>query len=125
MTREEKNAYQREWARKNKDKIREYHRNYYATHKEALIQASKKFRENNPNWSKEYYEKNKKEIYERQSVYRKQHSRAISLSVMKSKRNRVAKLREQGVKNAWGVVNYHQEPRYKKDMAKEDYLINE
>ena len=82
----QRNSYKK-YCENNKEKVKQIHHEYYLKHKEYLHQK-------NLEWIK-----NNKE-------------RFIN-SVNKSRRKRVEKLREQGVKNAWAVVNYHQEPKYK------------
>lgn len=55
MTREEKNAYQREWNKKNKDKKRENDRQYRENHKEEIKESHSKWREKNREYLREYY----------------------------------------------------------------------
>ena len=56
----ERNKYQKEWAKRNKEKLLKNNRNYKNKHKEEL--RIKK---------KEYYEKNKDKILEQQKEYRR------------------------------------------------------
>lgn len=59
MTREEKNAYQKQWRLKNKEKLKEINKRYRETHKEQAKEIHKKWRENN----REYINKKARENY--------------------------------------------------------------
>lgn len=77
MTREEKNAYQKQWRLKNKDKLKEINKRYRESHKEQAKEIHKKWRENN----REYINKKAREKYKKNPLmyknihnkYRKTH----------------------------------------------------
>lgn len=73
MTREEKNAYQREWNKKNKDKKKAQNKKYRETHKEQIKECHKKWREKNRDKinekSREKYKENPNLFYERKKRY--------------------------------------------------------
>ena len=77
---------------------------YYEKNKEQIKQTTHNL-----------YEKNKEHHYEKMSEWRKNNKKHFCELVMKSKRRKVEKLRDQGIKNPWEVVNYGKEPRYIKE----------
>lgn len=93
-----------------------YNKEYYQTHKEQCKGYSKKWKQNNLEHCKqiahEYYEKNKEELYIKQREYQKKNKERFSELCQNSRRRRVEKLREQGVKNAWAVVTKGDKPKY-------------
>lgn len=93
-----------------------YSKEYYQKNKEKFRNWSKKWRENNLDrcneYAREYYQKNKEEIYVKQREYQKKNKERFSELCQNSRRRRVSRLREQGVKNAWAVVTKGEEPRY-------------
>lgn len=74
MTREEKNAYQREWNRKNKDKRREQNKKYREEHKEEIKEAHKRWREKH---RKEINEKARKKYHLNPEPYKKSKKRYV------------------------------------------------
>lgn len=59
MTREEKNAYQKQWRLKNKEKLKDINKRYRESHKEQAKEIHKKWREKN----REYINKKTRENY--------------------------------------------------------------
>lgn len=89
MTREQKNAYQREWNRKNKDKKRALDKKYRETHKEQIKEISKTWREKNREHLnetiRENYKNNPEKFKARQDRYRKLHAEEIKIKNKKYK----------------------------------------
>lgn len=96
-----------------KEERKEYNKKYYEENKDKRNVYIKNFKEKNPGYSKEYYEKHKDKIYEYQVKYRKKNSKKFAQLVLESKKRKVEQLRSQGCKNAWMVVNFNREPKYK------------
>lgn len=84
---EQEKANNKKWYKDNIEKVKENHHNYYIKNKEKLLENNKIWQENN----KEKYIK----------------------SISQSRKKRVEKLREQGVSNAWDVVNFGKKSKYK------------
>lgn len=96
--------------------IKEYRKRYYQSHKEELNENIKRFMKEHPEWSKEYYQKNKEKMNEYTKKWinkSEENKKRFSKSCAESRKRRVAKLREQGCTNAWCVVQYKAEPKYK------------
>lgn len=93
-----------------------YSKEYYQTHKEQYREYSRKWREENPEKFKKarqkWYQENKEEIYRKQREYQKAHKEHFSKLCQNSRRKKVEKLRQEGVKNAWAVVVKGEEPKY-------------
>lgn len=102
MTEEQKKKkaeYMRKWAQENKDRLKEYYK------KRSKTPEFKEYR-------KKYYEEHKEKIYASQTKYRHKNSKAISEMVYACKKRKADLLKEQGIYNAWEVINYNKEPRY-------------
>lgn len=93
-----------------------YSKEYYENHREQYKEYNRKWREKNKEYCKkhahEYYEENKEEVYRKQREYQKANKKRFSELCQNSRKRKVEKLREQGIKNAWGVVARGEEPRY-------------
>ena len=95
---------------------KEYMRKYYQEHKEELNKKRKEWKNKNPEWSKEYYQKNKDKFneYTKNWINKSEENKKRFInSCNESRRKRVERLREQGCKNAWSVVNCKATPKYK------------
>lgn len=92
-----KSDYMKEYMQKNQEQLNEYRKNYAKEHKEVR---------------QKYYQEHKADIYANQTEYRHKNSKKVSQMVYACRKRRYEKLKEQGVCNAWGVLNYGQEPRY-------------
>jgi hypothetical protein len=81
MTREDKNAYQREWVKKNKDKKRESDRRYRESHREQIKKMHSDWRERNREHvnekSRENYYKNPEAHKKRVERYKESHKEQI------------------------------------------------
>lgn len=77
MTREEKNAYQREWVKRNKDKKKIQDKKYREANREKIREIHRKWREKNREHirekARENYYKNPQAQKERQDRYRASH----------------------------------------------------
>ena len=92
----DKKAYMKKWQQENKEKVNAYARNYYCKNKEKVKEKIKGWRENNLDKVKEYNKKG----YEK---FIKTHN--WNKYVNERRKARVQRLREQGVKNPWAVIN--------------------
>lgn len=88
--------YHKKWQQENKDKVNSYSRNYYHRHKEKVKEIQNKWRKNNPDKAK---------ANDKRSHQRFIETHNWSEYVTERKKARVEKLREQGVKNPWSVLN--------------------
>ena len=118
MTEEEKRERKKIACKKWREKNPNYHIEYYKKNKDRVAEYQKKYHEEHydADARKKYYEEHKEEIYKQQTEYRHKNSKKVSQMVLNCKRRKVAKLREQGIKNAWAVVNYKSEPKYYKKI---------
>lgn len=93
-----------------------YSKEYYQKHKEQYKENNKKWIEKNREKFKEsqkkWYQENKEEIYRKQREYQKANKKRFSELCQNSRRRKVQRLREQGVKNAWAVVVKGEDPKY-------------
>lgn len=117
MTKEERKEYIKVWKEKNPDKVKAARKRYYEKHKEQYKEYQKRWNDKNPDKVKEirhnYYVNNKDKCFEQNREWIENNKKRFAELVCKSRRKRVDKLREQGIKNAWDVVNYGKEPKYK------------
>ena len=60
-----------------------------------------------------YYLNHKEKIKENNNKWRANNKKKVVELVAKSRRKRIDRLRAEGVVNAWSVVNYGKEPKYK------------
>ena len=95
-------AYDKEYYQKNKEKELEKNKEYKIEHKDFYKEYYKK-----------YYQKHKKEMTENSKRWGENNKEKKYQIIQKSRRKRVEKLREQGITNAWNVVLYGKEPKYK------------
>lgn len=95
-------SYWKEYYQKNKEKLREKYRKYYYEHPEKIAEYQKRYREKNRDKLNKY-------ILDWKEKNRGRYMKDIKIA----RRKKVDKLREQGVINAWNVVNYGKEPKYK------------
>lgn len=112
MTREEKNAYQREWNRKNRDKKRLLDQKYRAEHKEEIKEIHRKWREKNRDHinelnrkkykenpqafaerNKKYIETHQEKVQERMKKYRETHKKEKYEYEMKRRSNPLNRLK--------------------------------
>lgn len=84
MTREEKNAYQREWVRRNKEKKKEQDRKYRETHKDEIKAYHKEWRDKNRErlneQQREKYQENPLAFKERKDRYVQSHLEQVKES---------------------------------------------
>lgn len=74
---------------------------------------NKELKENRKKYYQDYYKNNKDKYLENAQKWQKNNKDKYLKSIQKSRRKRVEKLREQGITNAWNVVLYGKEPKYK------------
>lgn len=89
-------AYTKKWKQENKDKVKEYNKRYYHKNKLEIDKAKKEWRENNAEKVKEYNRKSHQKFTET-------HNWAKYCD--KRRKARAERLRAQGVKNPWSVIN--------------------
>lgn len=70
LCKECKSEYDKEYRRKNKERIAEYHKQYAIKNKEKIKSYNKEYREKNIDKLKQYYEENKERISEYNKQYR-------------------------------------------------------
>ena len=95
---------------------KEYMRKYYQEHKEEITKRRKEWAKEHPEWSKEYYQKNKDKFnkYTKNWINKSEENKKRFInSCNESRRRRAERLREQGCKNVWSVINHKAEPKYK------------
>ena len=84
MTREEKNAYQREWTKKNRDKKREQDRKYREANREKVRATHKAWRDKNQErineQQREKYKENPQVFSDRAKRYRETHKEQVKES---------------------------------------------
>lgn len=114
-----------------KEKINEYHREYYAKHKEKIKEQRKKYYQNNKEMhlakSKKWKDNNKEKVREYSREYMKQHPEIGKKCSdnFKAKHNwyeyckearkrRAERLKAQGITNPYAVIN-GAEPKYKEN----------
>lgn len=98
MTREEKNEYQRNWNKKNKDKKREHDRKYREKNKEHIKEITKIWRENNKEHInktiRQNYKKKPEKFKARTKKYKDLHEEQIKLRNQEYKRKNKEKIRD-------------------------------
>ena len=98
MTREEKNAYQREWAKRNKDKIAEQNKKYREANKEKIRAGHKAWRDKNREKlnkkQREKYKENPDAFKERKDRYVASHIDQVKESRKRYKRENRQKCTE-------------------------------
>lgn len=97
--------YHKKWQKENREKANFYSKKYYEKHKNKIKETQRKYRENNVEKIKEYRKKSHSKFLETHNWSKYCNER---------RRIKVEKLREQGVINAWAVVN-GKEPKYKEN----------
>ena len=98
----DKKEYMKEYYKKNREKINENHRKYYEQNKEKLKETSHN-----------YYVKNKDKMRDSNKEWIKNNKQRFRELCYKSRKKRADNLRQQGVINAWNVVNKGDKPKYK------------
>lgn len=86
----------RKWQQENKDKVAEYSRKYRLNNLEKVKEINRNWRKNNPDKAK---------ANDKRSHQRFIETHNWSKYVSERRKARVQRLREQGVKNAWSVIN--------------------
>lgn len=103
--------YHKKWQQENKDKVAEYSRKWRQENKEKAKEMKRNWRKNNPEKVKE--------------IDKRSHQRFIethnwSEYVSERRKARVQRLREQGIKNPWSVIN-GREAKYRDE--KDEYTM--
>lgn len=114
------NEYQKRYREKNKERIKEYQKKYYAKNKEKLDERSKQWHRDNPDYKKEYYQKNKELVDARNKEWQKKNKKRYIELCNESRKRRVERMRAEGIKNAWDVINKGVKPKYAYNNNKED-----
>lgn len=113
--------YSRKYRETHKEQMRLSRRKYYETHKEKEKEKKKKYAETHKEqiiaYRKKYYQEHKERADALHREWNRNHKKRNVEMTSKSKWKRVLKLREQGVANAWSVVNYGKEPKYLDDLC--------
>jgi len=78
---------------RNKEKQREYCKQYYLKNKEKQKEYSKQYRLKNKEYQKEYYLKNKKDILKKQSEYKDEYNK----TPQRKKTLRISNWKHQGI----------------------------
>lgn len=98
------NSYDKEYRKKNKEKIKEYNKEYKENHKEKIKKKNKEYREKNKEkikeYNKDYGEKNKEKIKEYQKEYYEEH-----------KEKNKEKIKKYRLKHPEYVFNYNNKRR--------------
>ena len=86
----------RKWQQENKEKVLEYNKRYRQKHKEKVKEIQQRYRQNNPEKIRE--------------IDKRSHQRFIkthnwSEYCDKKRKERVERLKAQGIKNPWAVMN--------------------
>ena len=92
MTRES----HKKWQQENKDKVAEYNRNWRKNNPEKAKEINRNWRKNNPEKAKENDKRTHQKFIETHNWVKYCDER---------RKARVQRLREQGVKNPWSVIN--------------------
>lgn len=115
----DRSEYYKKYREKNEERIREYDKRYYEKNKDRLRENQERWLKNNPNWKKEYYQKNKEKLDNKNKNWQKNNKKRFTELCNQSRKRRVERLREEGVKNPWAVVNKGAEPRYENNNNQE------
>lgn len=111
MTREEKNAYQREWNKKNREKKKAQNKKYRETHKEQIKECHKKWREKNRDRinekSREKYKENPQLFYERKKKYVENNREKVQ------QQNHNYKIKNRKKCTDYAREKRHNDPRYR------------
>ena len=71
-TREEINAYRREWSKKNRSKCNKYHARWKAKHPEIAAQNDARFKARNPDYASKWFLKNRDRRNAQKEAYRQE-----------------------------------------------------
>ena len=112
---EKQREYRRDWNNKNREKLREYQRKYYQKNKERINELRKDYTRK---YQREYYQKHKIELNEKYKESRKKSNERFRLKTnwskycYQKKKERIERLKAEGVTNPWSVVNNGADPKY-------------
>jgi len=79
-------GHRRDYEKKHKDKLNEWHKIYSRKNRDKINKKQKEWREKNQNYSKLYYQKNKDKINENRKEYRKKYYQKNKDSILEKMR---------------------------------------
>lgn len=110
-----KNEYQRKYYATHQEQLREYRKKWYQEHKEETIETNNKWKEKNRdkvrNYSKEYMKSHPEIGKKCYNNFKEKHNWSKYCS--DARKRRAERLKEQGITNVWGVIVRGEKPKYK------------